>query len=260
MSQKKKVFGDCQLCRASNVVLILSHILPRWAYRRVIQTSGGAHPIQVEDGIATRNGRQLSQYMLCAKCERRFAADEDYVSRLVYQVDGSVPLLAKLGAPTVVAEEGMALGFGSIDRRRLCYFGASVLWRAARARRVDRCVLGARYEEEFRHYLDGQTEFPMRAACVIRFHDTASVPGVDEIFASPATNRANGFHLHRFLFLGIEYAFFVGGQIPGAARRLCVERGSSGGIIRDCGDSLTEWIADVVRTAEVKGSLALKSP
>lgn len=57
-----------------------SHLLPTWTYRRV-ESGAPNFVIMVRNGIANRGGKQLTERLLCAKCEQLFARSSECISR-----------------------------------------------------------------------------------------------------------------------------------------------------------------------------------
>ena len=74
--------GDCALCGQQRI-LQKSHLMPKWAYRRLQQTpQGRANPMFVNDGLAAMTSKQVTSHLLCGDCEARFSEREDYVAEL----------------------------------------------------------------------------------------------------------------------------------------------------------------------------------
>jgi len=92
---KDGVIGDCRLCGATQVPLRESHIVPSWAYRRARDRTsiGPPDPIRVSEGVVVQTSEQVKERLLCGACEQRLCKDENYVSKLAYQEDGTLGLL-----------------------------------------------------------------------------------------------------------------------------------------------------------------------
>jgi hypothetical protein len=73
----------CRLC-ATVGPLTWSHILPRWTYKRITEMGepGRTVPVQVRDGVAMLNGKQLADFLMCGACEDKFHHWETYVSEV----------------------------------------------------------------------------------------------------------------------------------------------------------------------------------
>jgi hypothetical protein len=100
------VEGPCKLCGTVGP-LQWSHIMPRWTYRRVGQFGeGDGKVISVDGKRAIFDATQLAAHLLCRACEERFGRWETYVSKIVLQVDESLPALGLL----VPIEEVEGLG------------------------------------------------------------------------------------------------------------------------------------------------------
>src|SRR5688572_14352094 len=89
--------GKCRLCLTDNVELCDSHILPRFAYKRVRPDKGGG-PVFFNGKTAVQTDAQVTEYLLCRGCEDRFMKVETRFAPLVYD-KGQFPLLDKLGKP-----------------------------------------------------------------------------------------------------------------------------------------------------------------
>jgi hypothetical protein len=111
---------------------------------------------------------------------------------------------------------------------QLVYFAASIFWRASVFRipfdKSDRSVtLGPKYEEQFRLYLLGQSEFPLDAALMVAVSPS---PVESAAVWSPSGDRfAHGnCWVWRFSIPGVLFDIFVGKTILDSYRKACVLR------------------------------------
>ena len=126
-----KVIGTCALCLTPGSELRNSHILPKWAYRRIMdqQAIGGdRNPVKIHAGKAIQTSEQLVEPLLCTACEGKLSTDEDLVSRLGYQEDDSLGL--KQPYRFEVEPDLFAAPIDLATSRGLARFAASIFWRA----------------------------------------------------------------------------------------------------------------------------------
>ena len=134
--------GTCALCQQQNVGLCLSHLIPKAIYRWIQRSNGtkNSNPVYVTASQATTRSFQVSEYLLCPDCEDRIrVGGEDWVLANGYRGTKSFLLHSILTAATPIATLTQATVIDArripaIDLEKLIHFGASVFWRAARAR------------------------------------------------------------------------------------------------------------------------------
>src|SRR5690349_15825724 len=79
------VLGICALCRATDVELHESHIIPSWAYKRArASTSSFPDPVRISNGRALQTSRQFKERMLCGPCEQALGVQDNYAATLTY--------------------------------------------------------------------------------------------------------------------------------------------------------------------------------
>jgi hypothetical protein len=208
------------------VELMDSHVISKWAYRRA--RDAGAKkpdPVFITDRKAVQTSRQLRDYLLCSSCEQRFSIAERFVSLVTYQADGTAALKEMLGTTIDTGRIRAAEFTGTEeDAQRICYFGASLLWRSHVFERTPECRLGP-YAEPLRGYLNGEATLPKTIAVAVGFYDDADAmrTGAARSFTVPKTTRLEEghAHLHRFLICGLEYRFAVGRRPPDHYVRRC---------------------------------------
>jgi len=255
-----KTVGTCRLCRAAGVELQDSHIVPRWAYKRLHADRGNPTPVMLGGGIAIQKPKQFSEYLLCRGCEKRFADVENPVSRVLCQADGSAPykdLVGQVVASDPATPLRAALP-GRLNLPELLYFASSVIWRASVSTVVDNCNLGPRYNDEFRKYLLGTGEFPNNAACVVTLHDHPLASGFElgRFFSMPSSDRHVGYHTHQLVIFGARFNLLVGGLLPGFGQRLCIARGVEPMVILAPHDALIDQLGAWLGAQKPKGAIA----
>ena len=220
----RSVVGNCRLCGATAVELRDSHIIPKWAYRRVRDstgTIGAPDPIQIADGVAVQTSTQLKEYMLCGGCELRLCRDEDYVSKLAVRDDGTHGLLESLPAGAVFATGPQvhetpplrAASISHLDRAAIARFAASIFWRAhaSRTHRFNELRLWSAQGEALRRFLLGDRLPP--TMCLSLF---VPVDGIDlksvhwPVVSTPGTGRKGDNSAHGFLIAGLFFNLTTG--------------------------------------------------
>ncbi len=220
--------APCKLCGVPSI-LFDSHIVPRWTYVRAIRVDGSGDPnlIVTRNGIVRRGGKQLTEFMLCRRCEKRFESWERYVASIAVRDDCSFPALRTcVPLPIVAGIPVRKADVSAFDVRAIERFAMSVFWRASECRLLP-ATLGPKYHKEIGSYLlDDAAPLPKSASLIV---DLVDVPdgALDRFVVAPATSRGDGFHMHRFLTLGIGFTLMIGGRVPAAFERLCIARTGS---------------------------------
>lgn len=201
------VIGTCALCKKQES-LQNSHLIPKWAYRRVCEADPASprSPVLVADGSAVSTNKQITRYLLCAECEQRFSTREDYIARLTTLESGRIRLfdnITRMDAP----HHNLALLNQEVDAEQIAYFAASVMWRGHVM--TGGCKLGA-YEPIFREYLLGQAPFPNQAVVSVGLFTES--PHIDALgwVSAPASQKTGLLWVHGFLIAGLAFRCLVG--------------------------------------------------
>ncbi len=262
MSEKT---GQCRLCLAHDVPLRNSHIVPSWAYARIVSDlPKPVNPVSVKGDVALLSSKQVREYMLCESCEQRLSAWENYASTMVVQEDESfpwikhsVPLLGRAGHGVAPTDEIALLDCSRLDVGALVAAGASVIWRASASREaVPNLSLGP-YEEAFRRYLAHGDTFPSAARLSVFLHTPArrmGFPPASRMLSVPTTVKEGGYARHWFLLCGASFHLYVGNRLPEFTRRLCLA--ANGVAIAQPSDNMVDLIGQSVISAQAKGLLA----
>ncbi|MCQ3032557.1 hypothetical protein NLO88_18045 [Pseudomonas syringae] len=155
----------CALCGCEHE-LQDSHLLPKHFYKYIDMMKRRGTKVQFKDnkGILTNLRRQITQYLLGAKCEQRFSTrGEDYFSRLIHPKPGEVPAIFRhlkdLKHSNLYGSE-----VSNLDAGKLYYFALSIVWRAAQQGwpSYTSISLPAEDLEYIKQYLlsDGEPRFP----------------------------------------------------------------------------------------------------
>ena len=230
--------GKCALCRRDGQELQDSHYLPAGVYRVLRDENaadGNPNPILFHAEAAVQTSKQITDYLLCRDCELRLSRNgEDYFLKCCWRRNG-FRLHATLDAatPSVVAGQikvYAAAKFQEIDVGALTYFGASMFWRdsvhywKSRNYASEQIQLGP-YEEQFRTYLMGETQFP--GDCVLWVSVPDRITPIAALSLTPygGTN-LNGIRLYKLVVLGIGFMLYVGKALTPEHRELCFVRGT----------------------------------
>ena len=205
------MIGTCALCQKT-ADLQNSHLIPKWAYRRVCDAdpAGAKAPVHIGGGNAVLSNKQSTKYLLCTDCEQRFSNREDYMAELTEPDNGRIKLfgnITRLDTPKQV----LASLNKDVDGDQIVYFAASIMWRGCVMN--GGCKLGP-YEPKFRQYLLGATKFPLETAISVGLFEQS--PNIDARgwVSEPASTKTNIGWLHGFLIAGLAFRCWVGKAVP----------------------------------------------
>ncbi len=205
------MFGTCALCQKYSD-LQDSHLIPQWAYRRVIKLGplDAKAPIRIANGKAVSSNKQTKKHLLCVDCEQRFSKNEDHVARLTEPSGEKIKLfgqITRLDTPQKV----LASLNNAVDARELAYFAASIMWRGCVM--TGSCKLGP-YESSFRRYLVGEAPFPAEAIIHVGLFDESPDVDVRGWVSEPTSTKTSIGWLHGFLLAGLAFRCWVGKTLP----------------------------------------------
>lgn len=214
--------GICALCQLPSE-LRDSHLIPAAAYKCLRDSRrSNPHPVNVARGRALASSKQVSDHLLCAKCEQRLSDNgEKYVLSRCRRTESNFQLRdAVLRLPVIDADVfGTIRNLVGADRQLIdqcAYFGASIFWRASvhqwksDGRTLETARLGP-YQEEFRSYLLGTAGFPPHAVLVLLVTEPDMLQSVIMV---PSTESRNGMKRHKFSVPGLVFTLFVGRRLP----------------------------------------------
>jgi hypothetical protein len=229
--------APCKLC-GNTEKLCKSHLLPQSLYRYLRHDANGEfsakEPFFVSKRRASRTSKQVQDYLLCRQCENLFSASgEAWVVRQCARTPLDFPLQrALLEAPLKneldtgwIVEAG---NIANIQHEKLGYFGVSVLWRAAIHEWVvegsEASVhLGDHYEQQFRAYLLGQSDFPSSLVLMVKVASVTTP--LTQALHFPHGERNEHYWNYRFVIPGIIFDFIVADEIRDEWRQGCIMRG-----------------------------------
>jgi hypothetical protein len=257
--------GKCALCR-NEALLVDSHLLPRALYKSLRNIDpDNENPLFLNSNAFMRTSRQISDYLLCKDCERRFEeGGEGWLLANRFHWPDAFPLQDSLrSGPRIQSLETggiiQAGGLEGIDVNRIVYFATSVFWRAAvhtwRAPYGGGPValdFGPKYTEELRRFLLGQAEFPADAVLLVRVFSKRSNWANSMVF--PYGERRETFHQYRFIVPGIVFDLLLGMKFPPEAPESCFLRGPCHPVFwMDDDRAIIQDALKLLRTAVPKG-------
>lgn len=246
--------GRCRLCLTDNVELCDSHILPKFGYKRVRPEKGGG-PVRFDGKVAVQTDAQLTEYLLCRKCEDRFMKVETRWAPLVYK-DGKFPIQDELGEEIGKAPD-LARELGSVSREDAIYLAASVVWRGSVCSQLTPNL--GKYEDEFRRFLLGEAAFPQNAEVMLSIlgeQKSERFPEMYQVLVPPWMEREGGCHFHRFILCGCLFAVWVGARLPTTLEYHGLVRGSQPLVLVGNHDGVVQLLAEQVASSRPKGKLA----
>ncbi len=255
--------GTCALCQATGVVLIDSHIVSQWVYRRILGSvpGGKPHGVTVAAGRAAYSGKQAKTPLLCRPCEDRLGDWEDYAARNALQKDG-ITFSALASAVTVAKDTEMELvDLSALDLDKLTRFAVSVFWRADVAGSSPIVNLGAA-REPIRLYLLGAT-LPSDIEVILGLikQSAPGIPRVDRLLVYPETDTEQP-QRHQFIACGMDFRLFTAppsipaAELPHLAEASLPRKGR--GFVSD-GGSIRAVVAGKAQASTAYGKLARKA-
>jgi len=217
------MLGKCALCLLQKD-LQKSHLIPRSMYKKIRSAGPGNNDpmVATSSGKKARSSYQYQDHLLCWDCEQLFRANgEDYAARIA-ATKGKFPLLDILNAAIPDSEaHGIkaysATSTPAIDRAKLAYFAISVFWRASVKSwyevdgKESRIEMGAKYNEEIRRYLLGETPAPSVAYLLV---GVCTDPLYQGMFHAPTLAAPAAHRVYGFLTCGMDFRFSIGRASP----------------------------------------------
>lgn len=208
---KRNKLSTCALCQ-KDAELQDSHLIPKWAFRRILDTdqAGAEAPVYISGGSAILRNKQPTKYLLCTDCEQRFSKRENYVARLTELDNGQIRMFRDITRQDTPNASLASLNDG-IDVDQIAYFAASVLWRGCVM--TGDCKLGP-YEPNFRQYLLGAARFPPEATISVGLFEPSTNVDARGWVSVPTSTKTNIGWLHGFLLAGLIFRCWVGKALP----------------------------------------------
>jgi hypothetical protein len=203
-----------------------SHLMPKWAYRRLRKESDTTvyDPIIVRDGRAAQTSSQISRPLLCRSCEQRFSTREDYLARLSASSRGEPAILERVRLPAARFGDATAVEAVDLDVGKIAYFVASIVWRAATMGYADD---PGGYIARLRAFLLDVESFPDWARVTMEIIDPRSAKfATHDLFTIPNAEDFDTYHRYDFLLCGFYFAFYCGRGFPLHANLFCLATSS----------------------------------
>jgi len=262
--------GTCRLCKKERE-LQDSHFFPASIYKACRDAENNKNPIAIADGGAAQTSAQMTEYLLCADCERRLNENgERWIHLNIARIDGFPLQKAVAKATPILAGDEMAGYAGAdipeIDVEKLVYFGLSIFWRAAihRWKTTDANKLTKRiwlgpYEEPIRRFLLGEGAFPDHAVILVSIWPYTKPPA-PIIFHTPVTENQGAFHSHLFCIPGLDFKLALGKRMPEKLRRICSYRSPEKMIFASTKAAIKtmETLVKLVADSTPRGKLAIQ--
>lgn len=213
----------CALC-LNYRPLSKSHYIPRSLYKLCKEEFHDIkNPVNFIGNMAISTSNQSSKPFLCQECEDRFSKfGETYVISNCLRS----PNRFKLRDTLENSEQ-----FKKIDNTKVFlgkqilgkkleyykYFIASIVWRGSATKwsfmdsTARQNILGKKYQEEFRRYLLGETNFPNNAFLSLFITEERDL---HPMIVLPNAVQEEGVHFHHFYIPGIEVKLFIGNKLP----------------------------------------------
>jgi len=261
MAKSPPPIAACALCKKTTT-LRWSHILSAWVYRRAINLydDGNNKLVRITDGVASYDGQQLAEYMLCDACERRLKLWEDPAAALAFQPLGknNVERFPALKNARLFAhnEQFHVVDMSLVDVDALARFALSIVWRAHVSEQCPKIDLGE-YAEPLRELLLAADDRPVLPAWLQVWLQLVVREPFDRVAAKPwpriPTPDAT-FRVFDVLTFGFWFQILVGPGVLTMPTSICASR-SRRALLHDARD-LGPGIMKLAQSAAAIGQLA----
>lgn len=214
----------CGLC-LQNKVLKKSHLMPKSLYKTLRNAFPGSGKDLVlsstKKGTSAITDYQVKVPFLCGDCEQLISKKGENLVCPECHHGASFTLLDHVKQAKPLFTDGGERWINPTDSANshlnldaYLYFGASVIWRAS-AGRWPALIgntygsLAAKYQEELRQYLLGETPFPMKIYLAVYVD---SDPDIVPVMTFPSYTKHQGHHSHVFYIPGVKFLFLIGSQ------------------------------------------------
>jgi hypothetical protein len=216
------LFAACSLCQQLKE-LQDSHLFPAALYKRLrTNERSDKNPVVIGKQKTLTSSKQASAHLLCADCEQLFnKKGENFVLRQCALPKEGFRLRDSLQdiSPIETTEQYRAYDLQQVPGSKVedyLYYAASIFWRASvhswkiGDQKIGQISLGSKYEEEFRQYLVGKTDFPSNARLCLHISCEATP---DQTLVFPCTSRITKVHRHTFYIPGIQFILLLGSEV-----------------------------------------------
>jgi hypothetical protein len=220
--------GQCKLC-SERRELRDSHLLPRSLYKTLRAADApNPNPIFLTSTRAGQTSKQLTDYVLCGRCEGLFNANgESWMMRQIARSEAFPLQEAVKGAPRLYADANFSVhscvGVPRIDLSKLVYFALSVFWRASvhtwRVQDTETNIDLGPYTEPIREFLRGTGSFPQNTFLIVTV-TPAREPAY--VVIPPVRLLPRDFHLFVFYIPGVQFLLCTGRRVPDHFQDACI--------------------------------------
>ena len=240
-----KMLDQCGMCK-NQKALVESHLIPKSIYKIIVEKSISRSPVSIKGGKFVKTSNQVKAYFLCSCCEAKLSKyGEDHVLRYTYRDAGKFEFQETLEGIKPEFEMDSALVFSGskipkIKISHFVHFAAGVFWKASAGKwkflgkQLANNQLGKKYENQFREFLLGSSQFPEKAVL------TMSVSNEKEPFSIaifPNYCKHDGYFQHRFYIPGIEFILWVGNIVPKDLKNISISHSAGGAFFYECLDN-----------------------
>lgn len=244
-----------------------SHFIPRSLYKLCKEVSHDIkNPVHFIGNTAISTSSQSVKPFLCKECEDRFSKfGETYVINNCLRS----PIRFKLRDKLENSDQFIRIDDSKVFLGRQIlgksleyykYFVASIVWRGSATKwsfmdsTPRQNILGKKYQEEFRKYLRGETDFPKNALLLLFISEEKDL---HPMISLPTAIQERGVHLHHFYIPGIEVKLFIGNKHPIEFEQFRIESQSDVAIFLEPfkKSELYKNACQLAQNAELKGIL-----
>jgi hypothetical protein len=196
----KMPIGKCALC-LKTAPLCKSHLIPEFCYKQIYDSDHKLIAFNPTNPARTwKEQKGLRERLLCEDCEQLI--NDEYEKPFLDYWTNQNPITALGKKPLAIVQVN--------DYRRFRLFHLSILFRMAAAKYspFDEVTLGPHYDIIREMVLNGDPgpawKYPIVCKAMV-FQGKL----MDEIIATPNTIRYEGCRGYQFVFLGIEWLYFI---------------------------------------------------
>jgi hypothetical protein len=229
------VIGTCRLCLEDGLELQRSHLLSAAVYR-ILRDEGqfaNPNPVVITPEGRAQTSKQQRAHLLCRCCEAILSREgEDWIFRHGMKNDGSFPLAdilrrakPSVGAPTEHTRLYESLLIPEINAVAITHFAIGIFWKASiHGWNTDGSIPVnlAGYDEEFRHFLLGEAEFPRNTVLAVMVREGGAI---DRLTHTPAGMAGAEMSTYQFPIPGFSFVLTLGKNIPERISQYCFVRG-----------------------------------
>lgn len=205
--KKAQVSGQvCALCLAAKP-LVLSHIIPKFKFRKIKGKSGQYHVLSANPAAPRRKDqKEFVEPLLCEHCDNVVINDgEKYLAKLLFGEPGAVGVADAIQGGTGLWN--IEVDFGRVQRALF-----SILWRMdVSSQEIFKMVdLGPKHSEALRRSI--LTGIPLDASA---YPISCAMPLLDgthysDVMATPHVHRTDNNRFYVCLIAGFVFSFVIG--------------------------------------------------